>query len=152
MRIVLLLLCCCLPVFGEGFSGVVIDVHDGDTVTVQEKDGGTIHKVRLEHIDAPELKQDLGKESQLYLSKRVKGQVVEVEVSTKDKYSREVGEVYYRGESINLRQVMGGYAWHYKGYSKEVRFAKAETFSREQKRGLWNTKDPIAPWDFRKKK
>ena len=151
MKTFLIPLLFCSAVFGEEFSGLVIDVHDGDTLTVQETDGDT-HKVRLHHIDAPELSQELGKESQLSLSKLVKGELVEVEVTTKDKYSREVGEVYYRGESVNLRQVLRGHAWHYKAYSKEVRFAKAEIFSREQKRGLWNTENPIPPWDFRKKK
>lgn len=152
MKIVFVLcLLLCSSLFGEEFTGTVIDVHDGDTLTVQEMDGG-IHKIRLQHIDAPELAQELGKEAQLSLSRLVKGELVEIEVTTKDKYSREVGEVYFRGESVNLRQVLRGYAWHYKAYSKEVRFAKAEIYSREQKRGLWNTDNPLPPWDFRKKK
>ena len=43
-------------------AGKVVSVHDGDTVTVRTDDGQTL-KVRLQGIDAPELKQPFGSRS-----------------------------------------------------------------------------------------
>ena len=42
-------------------NGIVVDVHDGDTLTI--KSGATRTKVRLAGIDAPELNQFFGVES-----------------------------------------------------------------------------------------
>ena len=42
--------------------GKVVSVHDGDTVTGRTDDGQTL-KVRLQGIDAPELKQPFGSSS-----------------------------------------------------------------------------------------
>lgn len=48
--------------------------------------------------------------------------------------------------------VQAGYAWHYKAYSKDKRFALAEQQARQKKTGLWSDKNPIAPWDYRRGK
>jgi micrococcal nuclease len=40
-------------------AGTVVNVHEGDTVTVRTDDGHTL-KVRLHGIDAPEAKQAFG--------------------------------------------------------------------------------------------
>jgi len=45
-----------------------------------------------------------------------------------------------------------GYAWHYKQYNKEKRLSEMELQARSKRFGLWADKDPVAPWEFRKKK
>ena len=56
----------------ETFEGKVIKVIDGDTITVTDKKE-VEYEVQLEGIDAPELKQDFGKESTQSLTKLLKG-------------------------------------------------------------------------------
>lgn len=46
---------------GEVVEGLVVGVHDGDTIKVLSKK--TEYQVRLARIDAPELKQPFGKQS-----------------------------------------------------------------------------------------
>src|SRR5258707_12329375 len=49
-------------------EGKVINVHDGDTITVLDKDNKKTH-IRLQGIEAPELKQEFGPVSQHNLSR-----------------------------------------------------------------------------------
>ena len=51
-------------------EGKVINVHDGDTVTVLDQNNKKFH-IRLQGIDAPELKQEYGDVSQQNLSRLV---------------------------------------------------------------------------------
>ncbi|MCG3684058.1 thermonuclease family protein [Aliarcobacter butzleri] len=126
-------------------------VSDGDTITVLTSDK-TQYKIRLNDIDAPEKKQAFGNKSKDNLAKYIAGKTVKVEYKTKDKYKRILGTIYYNNIDINLKQVKDGYAWVYKKYSKNKDYYNAEKVSRENKKGLWIDKNPIAPWEFRKKK
>ena len=45
-----------------------------------------------------------------------------------------------------------GMAWHYKKYSKDLDYAKLETEARKNRVGLWQDRNPIAPWLWREKK
>ena len=114
---------------------------------------GTDHKIRFEHIDAPEVNpsQFYGTTSRDTLKSRLPdGVSVKVEVSGKDKYGRNLGVVkLLSGEDINLWMVAKGHAWHYKAYSSVQQYATAETNARQAKIGLWAQANPIAPWTFR---
>ena len=132
-------------------TGKVTAVHDGDTITI---DGLT--KVRLDTIDAPELSQSFGGQSQLALSNMVLGGTVRVAYSKLDKYGRTVGSVFTAGcDYVNLRQVASGMAWFYKAYQCEapaaVRglFASAQDAAISARLGLWSEASPEAPWMFR---
>ncbi|HTH31900.1 MAG TPA: thermonuclease family protein, partial [Lacibacter sp.] len=52
---------------------------------------------------------------------------------------------------INKELVAKGMAWHFVKYSSSKELAKAELLARKQKVGLWSLKNPVAPWDWRKK-
>jgi endonuclease YncB( thermonuclease family) len=59
-----LLLLCVLSAAAQNnvklvIEGKVINVHDGDTITVLDKDDKKFH-IRLQGIDAPEIKQKYG--------------------------------------------------------------------------------------------
>jgi endonuclease YncB( thermonuclease family) len=129
--------------------GKVVGVHDGDTLTLLVDQ--TQYKVRLDGIDAPELGQDYGTRAKQALSKAAFGKTVRIETHGQDKYGRTLGEVFDR-ESINLRLVREGMAWHYIKYSKSADLANAETQAREKKSGLWADANPIPPWEYRAKK
>ncbi|HEY6230012.1 MAG TPA: hypothetical protein VIW64_02000, partial [Pyrinomonadaceae bacterium] len=58
-------------------EGEVVNVHDGDTVTIVDQNHRKFH-IRLQGIDAPELKQTFGSASQQNLARLVLGKRVTV--------------------------------------------------------------------------
>jgi endonuclease YncB( thermonuclease family)/methylphosphotriester-DNA--protein-cysteine methyltransferase len=135
-------------------EGKVVNVHDGDTITVLDKDGKKFH-IRLQGIDAPEIKQAYGPESQQNLSRMVMGREVSIVWTKVDKYRRTVGTIMLDGKDINIEQVKDGFAWHFKKYADEqepkdrVTYAKAEELARAAKIGLWKDPNPTPPGDYR---
>lgn len=137
--------------FSLELIGKVVKVSDGDTVTILTSDK-TQHKIRLNDIDAPEKKQAFGNKSKDNLAKYIAGKTVTVQYQKKDKYKRILGTIYYNNTDINLQQVKDGYAWVYKKYSNNQTYYKAEKVARDKRVGLWIDKNPLEPWEFRKKK
>lgn len=135
-------------------EGKVIKVHDGDTVTVLDKDNKKF-SIRLQGIDAPELKQAYGSPSQENLSRMVLDKQVMIVWTKVDKYRRTVGTIMLDGRDINIEQVKAGLAWHFKKYADEqdpqdrVTYAKAEESARAAKLGLWQAPDPTPPGEYR---
>jgi endonuclease YncB( thermonuclease family) len=129
----------------------VVGVHDGDTLTGLN-DNKEQFKVRLDAIDAPELGQPFGQASKRALSEKVFGKDVVVVGKTRDKYGRSVGHVLIDGRDVNLEMLEEGMAWHYKKYDKNVRLSRAEEEARTAGRGLWQDRNPVPPWDWRKSK
>ena len=139
---IILLYC---PLFA--FSGKVVSIHDGDTITILQ-DKQQI-KVRLFGIDAPELKQPYGKQAKQFLANLIAGEVVEVEEHGKDRYKRTIGTIYLDGKDINAQMVANGYAWAYRKFSKK--YTAQESRAKSQRLGLWRDKEPISPWEWRKR-
>ena len=147
MNIKRLIICIvCYPVLA--FSGKVVSIHDGDTITILTQERQQI-KVRLFGIDAPELKQPYGKKSKQFLANLIAGEVVEVEESGKDRYKRMIGTIYLNGADINAQMVENGYAWAYRKFSKK--YTAQESKAKSQRLGLWRDKEPIPPWEWRKR-
>jgi micrococcal nuclease len=130
------------------FTGQVVGISDGDTITVLE--GREQTKVRLVGIDTPESKQAFGSKAKQALSGKVFGKQVRVEWSEKDRYGRTLGQIYLGKRWINREMVESGFAWHYKQYSKDQNLANAETKARQSRIGLWSAQNPTPPWDFRR--
>jgi endonuclease YncB( thermonuclease family) len=151
-----LALCLVFQVQADTLLGKVINVADGDTITVLD-DTHTQHKIRLTGIDAPEKRQAFGNVSKQSLDEQVAGQSVAVEWVKVDKYGRKLGKVLLAGLDCNLVQVKRGLAWHYKQYQREQSptdqqsYAVAEIEARAAKLGLWRDADPVPPWEFRHK-
>lgn len=138
--------------FAADFSGKVIKVYDGDTIRVEDCDGGK-YKIRFADIDAPELSQSYGIESKEYLSSLILDNAVNVHFTNIDVYGRIVGTVYLEnGESVNMLMVRSGNAWWYRGYSSDKTFEALEAAAKKKRLGLW--KDPVhqPPWEYRKEK
>jgi endonuclease YncB( thermonuclease family)/methylphosphotriester-DNA--protein-cysteine methyltransferase len=135
-------------------EGKVISVHDGDTVTVLDQDNKKF-TIRLQGIDAPELKQEFGAASQKNLSGMVLGKQVTILWNKVDKYRRTVGTIMLDGHDVNIEQVKAGVAWHFKKYEDEqpaadrITYAAAEQSARAAKLGLWKAENPLAPGDWR---
>ncbi|MDR1897093.1 MAG: thermonuclease family protein [Prevotellaceae bacterium] len=132
-------------------TGKVVKIADGDTFTMLVEQNQQV-KIRLNSIDCPESKQDFGQQAKQYLSKLVFGKVVSVSYKNKDRYGRVLGTVYIDNVNVNEEMIKAGMAWHYKQYDKSTKLADMETTARQNRIGLWSHSDPIAPWNFRKKK
>lgn len=135
------------PKVVEEFSGKVIGVTDGDTIKVLVNKEMVI--VRLEGIDAPEARQSYGRKATEALAEIVAGKTVTVKKTGMDKYGRTLGVVIEGDMDANAKLVEDGWAWHFKKYNDEERFAKLEDAARKAKNGLWAEPNPLAPWDYR---
>ena len=141
--------------------GRVVRIADGDTITILSAAGragsmnppfpyATQHKIRLNGIDAPESHQAFGQKSKQYLSSLVFGKDVRVKYKSRDKYGRILGTIYVDGLDINLEMLRAGLAWHYKRFDANPEYAAAEASAHAARLGLWQDKNPINPYDFRK--
>jgi endonuclease YncB( thermonuclease family) len=138
---------------GHSFTGKIVGVHDGNTITVlwEKKE----IKVRLFGIDAPETNpaQDYGQRAKQFAAQKMFGKEARVEVQdARLTYGRVVGEVFVtedgKEESVNAALVDAGFAWSYRHYSDV--FADREAAARTAHRGLWADAHPVPPWEFRK--
>ena len=136
----------------EEFSGKVVGVSDGDTITVLRN--RTPIKVRLHGIDCPEIGQDFGSRAKAFTSELVFGQVVKVVPWDTDRYGRTVADVILAdGRILNHELVRAGLAWWYRKYAPDIgTLAELEAAARDAKRGLWSQPNPVPPWEWRKTK
>ena len=138
-------------------EGVVINVVDGDTVHLLNDNQEKL-KVRLHHIDAPELDQSYGKESKFALEQLILNKKVTVISDKKDKYKRLLGVISLDEVDVNLEMIKAGAAWHFKKYAKFDQaqeqyqiYDENEHQAKLKKIGLWKEK-AISPWLWRKNK
>ncbi len=140
-------MCLCLPASGAGtFKGKVTSVADGDTITVTTSDKKQF-KIRFEGIDAPEAKQPFGDKAKKALSDKVLNKEVTVTWTKLDQYQRLLAYIYIGSQWINKEMVAEGLAWQ---YSNNQQLAIAQGAARSTRKGLWATKNPIAPWIWRR--
>lgn len=130
------------------FTGDVVGVADGDTITVLDADK-VQHKIRLAEIDAPEKAQPFGNRSKRALNELVHGKVVRVVEHGHDKYKRTIGRVYQGDVDVNAEQVKQGLAWVYRKYSKDATLSPLENEAKAQRLGLWADAEPVPPWTWR---
>jgi endonuclease YncB( thermonuclease family) len=136
---------------GDDDSIKVIGITDGDTIKILQNNQE--YKVRLSEIDCPERKQPFHTQAKNLTSKLAFGKNVTITNGGFDRYKRLLAEVRLPdGKSLNQELVRAGMAWEYKQYSKNPIYAQLESEARQAKRGLWADKEPVPPWEFRKKK
>lgn len=132
-------------------KGKVVRIVDGDTFDLLVDK--TTHRIRLAGIDAPEKSQDFGTAAKQLLGALCAGEILTVVVTDTDRNKRKIAEVYTAKKVwINREMVAKGMAWHFVKYSTNKELAAAEQLARRQKIGLWSLSNPVAPWDWRKKK
>ena len=136
------------------FVGRVVKVSDGDTLTVlfERKE----IKVRLESIDAPELKQPFGRRAQQSLAELCAARTARVVERGHDRYGRTVGSIACDGMDAGTEQVRRGMAWVFERYAPRSSPNNAPLYglqdeARASRRGLWADPQPVAPWDWRLK-
>ncbi len=152
MRIVILFFIFTSNILAQEIIGIPRIV-DGDTIHINE------YKIRLEGIDAPEMRQQCKKEKlkissiigftfyKNYSCGEVSKENLEVKInrskikcisSSKDRYKRHLAKCYKDKINLNRWMVRNGYAVAYRRYSKE--YIPDEDFAKEKKLGLWQGK------------
>ena len=149
----------------ETFTGRVVGVADGDTVTVLDANLEQ-HKIRLQGIDAPEKAQPFAQRSKENLSGLVFSKDVRVEWSKRDRYGRKIGKVWVQPDSCPTcamtldaghAQITVGLAWWYRKYAGEQSpedrgaYEFSEKEARAKRVGLWSHPDPVPPWEWRRR-
>lgn len=134
----------------EQFTGKVVGVSDGDTISVLRE--GKAVKVRLYGVDAPEKAQAFGTHARQLTGGLAFQQTVTVVVHTTDRYGRLVGTVVLPdGRNLSYELVRAGLAWWYRQYAPhDTTLAQLEGEARTAKRGLWADARPVPPWEWRK--
>ena len=136
--------------FAPPFEAVVVSVYDGDTITVRTDE--TI-KIRINGIDAPELKQPFGQASKQAMSSLVFGKKVTIKPDKKELYGRTIARVEVDGRDVSVQMVETGMAHWYQQYAKrDTELQSAQTKAKSAKLGVWSVPNAIAPWEFRKQK
>ena len=142
-----------LPCLAWSWSGKVVGVDDGDTITVLH--GKRPERIRLYGIDCPEKRQPFGNKAKQFTSGLVFGNVVEIEPVATDRYGRTVAFVRVENITVNEELIKEGLGWVYVRYCKLplcVDWQGLESEARFGKRGLWLEQGEIPPWEFRRQK
>lgn len=97
----------------EDFRARVVKVTDGDTIRVVTDFRDFDFPVRLSDISAPEIKEPGGIAGRVWLAERILGEEVDIRINPDNrisKWGRILGEVIWRGLSINEEIVKAGRA------------------------------------------
>ena len=161
MRIVILFLIFTSNILAEEINGIP-KVVDGDTVHINK------FKIRLEGIDAPEIRQQCKKEklkisfiigytfyknyncgevSKENLEAKIDGSKIKCISSGKDRYNRYLAKCFKNRTNLNQWMVRYGHAVAYRRYSNE--YVYDEDFAKKHKLGLWQGKF-LTPEKWRK--
>ena len=143
------------PTLSWAWSGEVVGITDGDTITVLNSKTLKDVKIRLYGIGTPEKGQAFSKRAKQFTSEMVFGKVVEVGAITVDHYGKTVSLVYVEGKGVCDELIRAGLAWVYYLYCNLpicAEWKNLEAEAKEAKRGIWSEHNPIPPWEFRRKR
>lgn len=130
------------------FYGTVTKVIDGDTFEACA--GKQTYKIRVAHIDCPEIRQRFGDSAFAYAKQVLLGKLVIVRDWRKDKYGRFVGSVYlHDGTAFHLLMLSKGLAWWYRAYSSDIISQTFEASAKARRAGLWRDSTAVPPWAWR---
>ncbi len=131
----------------HAFTGKVIGISDGDTLTVLDRQQPV--RVRLVGIDAPESGQPFGRRAKNSLSELAFGKLADVAARGRDSYGRVLGWVRVDGVDLSAEQVRRGYAWVFRQFTNDPALIALESEARAARRGLWAGRAPVPPWTWR---
>ena len=137
----------------------VEEVINGDTLIVSSR--CFRKKIRLDAIVCPEEGQEWSDNATRGLINLIEGRQIAYEAHDIDRYGRTVATLYVRDESgngwtdVNSHMVLLGHAWvmrgntHHLSEGKRDELNRMERWARHRRLGLWNTRNPIPPWQWR---
>lgn len=137
----------------------VVHIIDGDTVIITKGWGQIM--IRLDSIDCPEDSQHWGDTAAYGLIKLIGGRKVHLEEHGLDSHGRTLATIYVRHANkeewinVNERMVTLGHAWVMRKFydhlpeDRQNKMNRLESWARSKKVGLWDTSNPIPPWQWR---
>jgi tetratricopeptide (TPR) repeat protein len=136
-----LLICAASNAYGAVLYGKVVEVPEGDLISVQY--GGTVFKVRLVTITPPKGEHPLREVARKHLwdlthdrDVLVKPLGLEGAIIT--------GFVFYAGNDVGIQMVRDGAAWYDDSYASRMDasarslYEQSEQAARDEKRGVWD--------------
>lgn len=144
-----------VPAHAEIITGRVASVVDGDTLTLTDANN-QLHKIRLFGIDAPEINQDFGQKARTELSALALSQQATADCRLAERSSSALCVVTVGTQDIGLELIRSGAAWSYPPHNAQqsakerADYAQAEFMAKIHRYGLWNSKNPTPPWDWRR--
>jgi endonuclease YncB( thermonuclease family) len=158
IRVIFLLAVCltslCAPAHATGLYGRVIEVNDGDTITIFNLNKPVI--VRLIGVAAPEQQQRFGDVAKQHLSDLILHRSVSVEYQGLVQNNYLLGTVFYREMDVGAQMIRDGAAWFDPETASRLSesdrkiYTECEQAARAEHRGLWQDPEPVAPWNFKK--
>ena len=148
----LLLLAPCLAQ-AEIITGRIARVENGATLILTDANHRS-HVIGLLGIDAPDLQQEFGRQSQTGLSFIAHGQTATANCRRFD-HNRALCVVIVDGRDLGLEMVRAGFAWSYprqtslQSAQEANDYQQAEFNARIRRLGLWSSKNPVPPWVWR---
>lgn len=135
---------------GKRFTGVVINVVDGDTLMVMRE--GVGRPVQLAGVDCPELKQPFGRQAKRHTVKLALKQ----EVTVKEEGPGTEGLIGVvtlpDGSVLGHELIRAGSCWWARPYRSDDALPLLEAEAHAAQRGLWAEPEPVPPWEWRKMK
>lgn len=130
------------------FTAVVIDIKDGDTLTVLRNKARFTMNVAA--VDAPELDQPYGQEAKRMAAALVKNQVVTIRIFGTVHQGQLTGEVWLKDRrNLAYELVRAGLAWVKRGALVGADLNQIEVDAKEVQQGLWRDEEPVPPWEWR---
>lgn len=121
----------------------VIGVIDGDTLVIEGK-----NKVRLRHVNAPELEFCGGPEAKVELEKLVKGKQIRLVNEIPDPWGRTMAVVFAGNENVNLSLISRGVVRYYHDTTPfEEEFKAAQAKAEEGHLGIFAKCEIVDPPD-----
>lgn len=150
MRTILAVIACAaFPAIAAEISGIVTEVQDGDSLTLVNWQ--YTYKIRLADIDAPEWKQEHGKDTRASLFHMCGLRKTVAETRGEERCGRTLATVTRAGVDANAEQLRRGWAWVYEQYApKNSPLYRMQAEARAARRGLWEDPDPVPPWEWRR--
>lgn len=125
------------------FTGMVVRVASGDTITVVRPDGSRVD-VRLAGLEAPLVEDTYASISKMALSDKVLDRNVSVTRITTDAAGQFVAAVAIGGRYVNTDMVKEGWAKYYNGHRENKVLQEAEASAKKMKLGIWAKQDTPA--------
>ncbi len=112
----------------------VSEVLDGDTILLEND-----VRVRLRHVDAPELKYCGGNQAKDLLTRLIKGKKVTVQEQIIDNYGRPMALIYTGNTLVNLKMLESGWVRYHSDSTTKVAILKdTANLAREKSLGIFS--------------
>jgi endonuclease YncB( thermonuclease family) len=131
----------------------VVEVPTGNTLVVSNTNRSV--RIRLKAVAPPEAGQPFSDAARDHLRALLLEQTVMVDYThLADRYLE--ARVFLNGVDIGSQMLRDGAAWYDHATDYELTdsdrdlYAQCEQAARTEKRGLWQDKSPVAPWEYRR--